>query len=324
VQSLKLLRNPTVWGAGALVLAAVVALVAAWLYISPPQQKTVTFYTTDAASIRPGEQLRIAGVPSGTVKDLKLESQSHRVRVRTRVDNAAFVGDQSQVQVRMLTVVGGYYVNLVSLGDAPLGGAPIPLERVTMPYSLMQTLAGTTKITQQVDPKPIKESLDQLQNGLSGANTDSLSAIIDAGNSLMSTIDKQRGQVTAILNFSDEYLRSLNNFSDGLRQIVRKTSLVEEALHIYSKEFGEGLLRFASVLDQIAPVSFFYARHRDRFIEMVRQWQEKARMWTENDGAIVRGLRLVRNKIERVLNAQQARPQLLATDLCIPVPGSAC
>jgi phospholipid/cholesterol/gamma-HCH transport system substrate-binding protein len=322
VQSLKLLRHPTLWGTAALVLVTAVALVAAWLYVSPPGQQTVTFYTDDAASIRPGDQVRIAGIAVGKVKDLALES--NRVRVRARVDGYAFVGDQSQVEVRMLTVVGGYYVDIVSLGDTPLGTKSIPLERVRMPYSLMQTLAGATKITDKVNAKPLKESLDQLQKGFTGANVESLSAIIDAGNSLMSTIEKQRGQVTAILNFSNEYIRTLSNFGDGLRQLVRKTSIAEQALVLYGEQFGEGIETFGRVLDQLSPVAYFYMNHRDKFLEKVRSWLEKARMWAEQNGVIIRGLREARNKIERVLDAQNAPPELLATDLCMPVPGSPC
>lgn len=322
MQSLKLLRYPTVWGAAALALATAVALVAAWLYTSPPGQKTVTFYTNDAASIHPGDQVRIAGIPVGKIKDLTLESD--RVRVRARVDGYAFVGDQSQVDVRMLTVVGGYYVNIVSLGDTPLGTHSIPVERVKMPYNLMQTLADSTKITQQVNPKPIRESLDQLQNGLTGDNVQALSAIIDAGNSLMSTIEKQRGQVSAILNFSDEYIRALNNYDDGLRQLVRKASIAEQTLDLYSAQFGDTLSTFGRVFDALSPIGQFYFNHRYDFLEKVRNWQEKARMWAEHNGVIIRVLRALRNKIERVLDAQNAPPELLATDMCIPVPGSPC
>jgi phospholipid/cholesterol/gamma-HCH transport system substrate-binding protein len=322
MQSLKLLRHPTVWGAGALVLATAVGLVVAWLYVSPPGQKIVTFYTNDAASVHPGDQVRIAGIPVGKVKDLALEQD--RVRVRAGVDGYAFVGDQSQVDVRMLTVVGGYYVNIVSLGQAPLGTKSIPVQRVTMPYNLMQTLADSTKITDKVDPKPLKESLDQLQHGLSGDNVQSLSAIVDAGNTLMSTIQRQRGQVTEILNFSDEYIRALNNYSDGLRTLVRKISLAERTLDLYSKEFGDTLLTFGRVFDELGPVAQFYVNHRDKFLEKVRDWLERARMWAEQNGVIIRGVREVRNKIERVLSAQNAPPELLATDMCMPIPGSPC
>ncbi|ORW24442.1 MlaD family protein [Mycobacterium palustre] len=319
---MKILRHPTLWGAGALVLATVIALVAAWLYVSPPGQTSVTFYTTDAASIRGGEQVRIAGIPVGKVKDLTLERD--RVRVRALVDRDAFVGDQSQIDVRMLTVVGGYYVNLTSLGNKPLGANSIPKERVTMPYNLMQTLADSTKITEKIDPKPLRQSLDQLQSGLSGENIEALSAIVDAGNSLMATIERQRGQVSAILNFSDEYIRALNNFSDGLREIVNKVAIAEQTLDLYSKQFGDTMLDFGRVFDSLAPMGQFYLNHREDFLEKVRNWQEKARMWAENNGVIIRSLRALRNKIERVLNAQNAPPQLLATDMCIPLPGSPC
>ena len=322
MQPLKLLRDPMLWGAAALAIASTVALTAAWLYVSPPGQKTVTFYTVDAASVHPGDQVRIAGVAVGKVKDLALEP--NRVRVRTRVDGTAFVGDHSQIDVRMLTVVGGYYVNIVSLGDKPLGAQPIPVERVRMPYNLMQTLADSTKITTEVDPKPLKASWDQLQQGLKGDNVQSLSTVIDAGNRLMSTLDRQRGQLTEILNFSDEYLRALNNFGGELRSLLRKMSIVTQMLVLYGENFGKGLETFSSVLISLTPVAYFYDNHRAKFLEKARSWLEKARMWSEQNGVIVRALRSLRNKIERVLDAQNAPPELLATDICIPIPGSPC
>lgn len=319
---MKLLREPTVWGVGALGLATVVALVAAMLYINPPGEKIVTFYTEDAASVRPGDQVRIAGITVGKVKDLALEL--HQVRVRTQVDKDAFVGDRSQIQVRMLTVVGGYYVDLVSLGDSPLGDEPVPAERVTMPYNLMQTLADAPKVTDQVNPDPINQSLDQVQQALTGSNLESLSAIVDAGNSLMATIDKQRGQVSAILELSDEYIQSLSSFSAGLREIIRKASIVEQTLVLYGERFGSALKGIADVFDALAPVGVFYENHRDDFLEKVRHYQETARYWAERSGVIVRAIRLVRRKIEQVLEAESAPPELLATDLCMPVPGGAC
>lgn len=319
---MKPLRNPTVWGVGTLVLAAVVALVAAMLYVNPPHETMVTFYTEDAASTRPGDQVRIAGITVGKVKDLAL--QNNQVRVRVGVDRDAFVGNRSQVQVRMLTVVGGYYVDIVSLGDAPLGDEPIPVERVTMPYNLMQTLADAPKITERVDPDPINQSLDQLQQALTGSNIDTLSAIVDAGNGLVSTIDRQRGQVSAILDLSDEYIRSLKNFGDGLRELVRKASIIEQTLILYGERFGSSLKGIADVFDALAPVGVFYENHRDDFLEKVRHYQETARYWAERSGVIVRTIRLLRRKIEQVLDAETAPPELLATDLCLPIPGSPC
>lgn len=322
MQPIKVLQSPLTWGIGAVAMIVVVALVTAGLYISPPTQKTVSFFTDDAASVHPGDEVRIAGITVGKVKNLSL--QNNQVQVRTQIDDSAFVGDRSQIDVRMLTAVGGYYVNLISLGDAPLGNMPIPQERVTMPYNLVRTLTDASTITDRVNPDPINQSLDQLQQGLAGSNVDSLSSVINAGNALMSTIERQRGQITTILNMSDEYVKTLADFGDGLRGIIRKISILEQTLVIYNKGFGNALKGLGDVMDGLTPVGVFYENHRADFLNKVRDWQEKARYWTERSGVIVRALRLLRRKIERVADAQNAPPELLATDLCIPVPGTPC
>jgi virulence factor Mce-like protein len=319
---MKMLRNPILWGCIALAIATVVGLVAAVVYVTPPGQKTVTFYTDDALSVRPGDDVRIAGIKIGKVRKLALEAK--RVRVSLRVDDTAFVGDQSQVEVRMLTVVGGYYVNIISLGDSPLGDNVIPVERSTMPYSLMRALVDTTKITDNVKPKPFKESLDQIAQGLEGTNVESLTSIIEAGNNMMSTIDRQRGQISAILNLSDEWIESLADFGDELRDMVGRLAILEQTLKLYATEFTASIVGIASVLDQLTPALIFYRTHKDEFLERTRRYIEKAQAWTDRQGAVIRTARLMRNKIERLLDAQSAPPQLLATDMCFPLPGAPC
>lgn len=164
MSSLKLRRvwgNPISWGVMGIALATVVAMALGYLHFYPPgRTQIVTFYTNDASSIETGDGVRMAGIPVGEVDEVFLEPD--RVRVRARLDNAALVGDQSQVQIRMLTVVGGYYVNINSIGDRPLGGGSIPAERVSLPYSLVDALNSTTKITEKLDAKPIEESLTEI------------------------------------------------------------------------------------------------------------------------------------------------------------------
>ncbi len=323
MQPMKALRNSYSLGVGALVFVVAVALVLAYVYYNPPgQNKLVGFYTVDAASIKPGDEVRMAGIKVGTVDGLSLEP--NHVRVQLRIDEEAFVGDESQVDVRMLTVVGGYYVNLNSIGDTPLGGDPIPLERVTMPYNLMQALSDTTKVTQNVDPKPINESLNEIQQGLTGTNVQALAAAIDAGNSLMSTIEKQQGQVSAILDVTEEYMRALNNHRDEIVELVKKMSIVTQTLVLYGKGLEAQITGLGEALLAIKPVADAYEVHRLEFIEKIRQYQHRFRLFVERNGLTVRTLQRAQNLLDRILDAQNARPALLATDLCIPIPGSAC
>jgi phospholipid/cholesterol/gamma-HCH transport system substrate-binding protein len=313
------------WGITALVMVSIVSVVAAFLYASPPNQQTVSFYTDDAASIRPGDTVRIAGIVVGTVEDLSIEP--NQVRVRARVNQDAFVGDQSQIQVRMLTIVGGYYVTIVPLGRSPLGTRSIPKERVTMPYNLMQTLADSTKITEHVSPNPIRETIDQLQQGLRGPNVDSVTALLKAGNSIAETLERQRGQFSTILDLSDEYIDRLAGYRDRLQDYIRKIAILEQSLILYGKGFGDAMMGIGAIVVAIQPaVPDFYFTHRADFLEKVQGILGDLRTIQSRNGAFVRLLGRMHDRMERALDRQNnfIRPELLATDICIPIHGSPC
>lgn len=323
LKALKVVRTPLAWGVTAVAVVVVVGLVLTYIYYRPPgKEQVVSFYTDDAASIRVGDEVRMAGIKVGSVTELALEPT--QVLVKARIRDDAFVGDQSQVDVRMLTVVGGYYVNLVSMGNASLGANSIPLSRVTMPYSLIRTLTDSTKITQNVNTAPIEESLNQLSQGLTGTNVQVISSAIEAGNALMSTVERQRGQVTKILNLSDEYIKALSDYRDKFQQLVRKVSILTQTMVIYDKGLSQTIQGLADVLLALKPVGDFYEGHRIVFIERVRNFLERGRLFVERNGVTIRLLKRMQNLLDRVLNAQNADPGLLATDLCVPVPGSAC
>jgi phospholipid/cholesterol/gamma-HCH transport system substrate-binding protein len=319
---MRVLRDPRLWGASTLAIVTVLGLIAAMVYVSPPGNRIVTFSTDDASSITPGITVRIAGITVGKIKDLTIEPD--QVRVRATVQGSAFVGDQSNVQVRMLTVVGGYYVNIDSLGDTPLGDRVIPRDRVTMPYSLIRALADATNVTERVQTAPINQSLNEVQQGLAGPNLESISSIVDAGTKLTDTLDRQQGQMTAILNLSDEYIQHLSNYRGQLKQLIEKTSILEQTLVLYGKGFAGALQGMGNVMQGIGTLGTFYMNHRDKFLAKFIHWQQIVRTWADRSGLVVRILRRTRGRMERTLDAQNAPPELLATDLCIPLPASPC
>jgi hypothetical protein len=224
----------------------------------------------------------------------------------------------------MLTVVGGYYVNIDSLGDVPLGGEVIPKERVTMPYNLMRAVTDTTKITETINPAPIERSLDQVQQGLAGENLGVITSVVDAGAKLTDMLDRQRGQVSAILDMSDEYIRELSKYRDQFTRLVSKIAILEQTLVLYGKGFSTALLGMGEIMKGLGPVGDFYRKHRDKFLAKFIHWQQIVRTWANRSGFVVRILRRTRDRMEQTLAIQNAPPELLATDLCIPLPGSPC
>ncbi|CDO30830.1 MlaD family protein [Mycolicibacterium porcinum] len=328
------LKSPMFWGIATIAFVTVISLVVAWVYVNPPKQQTITFYTDDAVSITPGDTVRVAGVIVGKVKDLAIEPDS--VRVRATLDSTAFVGDQSQIQVRMLTVVGGYYVTVIPLGDLPLGSKAIPKERVTMPYSLIRSITDATKITDNVNTAPLNESLNRVQQGLTGTNTDALSELIKAGNAMTENLERQRGQITEILGMSNEFIGRLNDNRELLDYLLRRVAILEQSLVLYGKGFATAIDGLGEVGRRLDPLARFYMPHRQDFLDRVRGALGEFQAIADRNGVLVRVLRRIRGRMERTLEAQNnyatsptfggtpGAPELFATDLCIPVEGSRC
>ncbi len=327
MQRLVGLRNsPRAWGIASLCAIALLIATAAVVYVRPPGNSTVTFYTDDAASIRVGDGVRVAGIPVGKIERITIEPTL--VRVDATVDDDAFIGDRSQVDVRMLTVVGGYYVNVTSLGDVPLGSTPIPKARVRMPYSLMQTLTDVEEVTENIDPAPVERGLDELGTGLSGTGADALQNMLDAANSVVSVVSRQRGQVSRILSVSDEYLASLNGFRGQLVELIRKAAILEQTLVTYGDGFSGALLGLGEVGQRAAtPIGTFYGTHREQVLDVVEQLLGVAGALENQTEPMIEGLRGLRERMQQVLTAaggEADEPTLLATDLCIPLPGKPC
>src|SRR6202022_4094572 len=127
------------------------------------------------------------------------------------------------------------------LGDKPLGSRPIPIQRVTMPYSLIRALTAATKITDNVTPRPIDESIEQLQHGLTGTNTEAISAVLKAGNAITQTLERQRGQLTSILEMSNEYIEKLNGNRELLEYLISRVAILEQTLVLYGNGFTNAI-----------------------------------------------------------------------------------
>ncbi|MGA5544961.1 MlaD family protein [Mycobacterium sp. NPDC051198] len=319
---MKVLRDPRLWGTTALAIVTVIGVIAAMVYVRPPGSKVVSFFTDDASSITPGMTVRIAGITVGKITGLSIEPQ--QVRVKATVEGDAFLGDQSSVQVRMLTVVGGYYVSIDSLGDKPLGASPIPKERVVLPYSLVRTLTDATKITDGLNPAPINQSLNEIQQGLTGTNLETITSIIEAGTTLTDTMQRQRGQLSEILNMSDEYIEQLAGYRGRLEELIEKVAILEQTLVLYGKGFAGALQGMGQILQGVGPLGTFYMNHRDEFLEKLTRWQQIVRTWANRNGLVVRILKRTRDRLYQTLDRQNAPPELLATDVCIPLPGTPC
>ncbi len=168
--------------------------------------------------------MRVAGISVGTVTELELEPD--HVRLTFTVDRDVFVGRESSLDVRMLTIVGGHYIALQPAGDQPLGDQPIPADRVRLPYSLNQVFQDAIRPLDAVDGGSVNESLT-LSGAALEAAPDSVRQVVEGLTSFADILDRQSDQVSEALAVVEEYSGALEQTKAQLARFVVSVNQLE-------------------------------------------------------------------------------------------------
>ncbi|WP_051198711.1 MlaD family protein [Gordonia shandongensis] len=312
-------------GVAVIIVAALVASVITYIYLRPPNQQTVAFETTDAAAISTGDDVRVAGVSVGSVTETALEAD--RVRVTAEIDDHVFVGDDSRVEIRMLTAVGGYFVTVIPDGDDALGDAVIPSKRVTTPYSIADVLQEAPRITGDVDPKTIDADLRQLATGLTD-NTTSFGAMVKGLTSISSVMDRQRDQVLQTLDLAREYTERFEADREFVFRLVAKIERVLTRYNATWEGFNETYTLLGEVLERISPLSWYYHNNKGRLKELITTIRTGVGTMHRQMSPVIDTLGALADRLRGFVGADGMKELganvVLASDICVPVPGKAC
>ena len=239
------------WGIAGLVAVVLVFTAFGIVYITNVGVRTYTAELTDAAAVRVGDEVRVAGITVGKVTDLSLRAD--HVDMTFTVEDGIFVGDQTTVDVRMLTIVGGHYLALTPAGTAPLDGTVIPADRVILPYSLPRIFDDALQPIQEVDGEILRQNFAALQESIR-RTPESLGTALTAVNSIVDILNRQSEDVSKTLAIADEYLASFLAAKDVVKRLVDKFILLETIAENYKYEVNAALELLAQTLARLAPV----------------------------------------------------------------------
>lgn len=118
---------------------------------------------TEAAGLRAGNEVRIAGVRVGDVEEVALDGS--KVAVTFKVNNAT-VGDQTQASIQIKTVLGQKYLALNPRGDRP-ADPDVPLTDTIAPYDVIEAFSDASRqISGDVNSNDQGLDMDQLADSM--------------------------------------------------------------------------------------------------------------------------------------------------------------
>nr|WP_232541651.1 MlaD family protein [Nocardia bovistercoris] len=316
------------WALGGIAVAVVLLVAIGVIYVNgtTPERE----YTADlarAGSVREGDDVRLAGIPVGKVK--KLDLMRDRVRMKFTVSDDVFVGDQTSLSVRMLTVVGGYYIALDPAGTSELGSEVIPQSRVVLPYNLSQAFQDAVRPVENVDGDTLRQNLAVLASSIDGS-PDALRAAGRAARDIVTIMDKQNSDISRALNFADEYLTALNASSDVLVKLLDQLHVLEGIVRNDKTVIAEALVDVTAVVHGLAPLG----RAWDRSLhEQARPLADAIPKLEELGGyldTLFDSLRAMSDKLLPLTKGgngfavDQSAARVPVTRICVPIPGGGC
>ncbi|WP_228000296.1 MCE family protein [Mycolicibacterium sp. P1-5] len=202
---------------------------------------TITAYFTTATAIYPGDEVRVAGVKVGKIKEI--QAQGTKAKMTLAVDRDVPIPSNAQAVIVSQNLVGARYVQLTppyeDSGPKMSDGAVIGLDRTAVPVEWDEVKAQLTRLATDLGPKDdasvtaVGRFINSAANALDGngqklhdtvAELSGVSRVLaDGSGNIVDTIKNLQTFVTAlrdsnvqIVQFQDR-LASLTSVVDGSR-----------------------------------------------------------------------------------------------------------
>lgn len=151
-------RSPAFMGALGLFLVLLVTMSVFFVdrlpIVGAASRYTAEF--SEAAGLKPGNEVRIAGVKVGAVTDVSLEEDRVLVEFRTQ---DAWIGNETTASIQIKTVLGQKYLALDPKGSEPADpGERIPLSRTVSPYDVIDAFSDAASTIDQIDTAQLATS----------------------------------------------------------------------------------------------------------------------------------------------------------------------
>jgi virulence factor Mce-like protein len=219
-------RNKT-W-LGVIAVAVVTVVIGAMLLIKVADvgYRHYTAQFLQAAALKVGNPITIAGIPVGEVTSMELAGDHVEAGLKVRDDIP--LGAQSSASIKVTTILGSRYLSLEPAGEGSVPNNTFDLGHTEVPYDLQEALSDVTTTYEQVDSDQFAETL-----GVLGKQLQTLPPVIPQAlantKTLAEIIAQRRDQLGSLLKTTETVTNTLRRQQSTIGTLVRQgNSLVGE------------------------------------------------------------------------------------------------
>lgn len=204
---------------GVIAIAVVAVLIGAMLLVKVADlgYRSYTARFLQAAALKTGNPVTVAGIPVGEVTDMKLAGDHVEARLKVRDDVA--LGQDSRAVIKVTTILGSRYLALQPAGPGSLPDDTFALSQTEVPYDLQEALADVTTTYEQVDTDQFAQTLSILGEQMHGL-PDVVPQALTNIHTLSTIIGDRRDQLGSLLKTTELVSTTLRRQQTAIGQLV--------------------------------------------------------------------------------------------------------
>ncbi|AXT83986.1 hypothetical protein C6I20_01455 [Aeromicrobium sp. A1-2] len=218
-------------GIKAVIVLTSLALLAvvAWNQLQPAASSYGAAFT-HASGLKVGDDVRIAGIPSGSVTDIELKGAT--AVVRFDVDQGVTLHRDARAAVKMASLLGQNYLEVeAGRGTTLAAGTTIPVARTTPAYTVSQVVARANDTLDALDMDAIDAMITTLATELDNdpqitdralTSVTALSKVIGDKDQQIDRLLTHTRQVTGVVRAQQEQLDDLLVDADVVATMVQR------------------------------------------------------------------------------------------------------
>ena len=189
---------------------------------------TISAQFTEAGGVKPNDEVRVAGVRVGKVREVELDGD--HVRVEMTVDRGVKLGTETSAEMKIKTLLGQKFIMLKPAGDGELAeGSEIPLARTISAYDVVDAFSDLARTSERIDTAQLAKALDTLSATFKNTPEEVRASL--AGLSRLSrNVAARDAQLKQLLQHSQTVTKVLADRNKELITLMRDANKVFQAV----------------------------------------------------------------------------------------------
>lgn len=271
---------------GTVVLLGLTALVYFWPDLPGINGTTYEAEFSEAAGLRPDDEVRVAGIKVGEVTGVELDAD--RVLVAFRVEDT-WVGDRTTAAIKIKTLLGRKFLALHPTGERDQDpDVRIGLDRTVTPYDVTQAFEGLANTANAIDTDQLAESFrtisdtfsdspEHVRSALDGLSAlsrtissrdDQLAELLGNTRQITSTLAGTNEEFDRLLDDGELLLTELSNRREAIHDLLTGTTELARELSGLVADNQERLAPALASLDTVTDVLTRYGDSLDRSLAL--------------------------------------------------------